>query len=242
MPVAVDYDLTIREAEKALRAAQTADDIRNAWKKYNAALGHRTLGRLLLGRRAAELIKRDRDRSYELIATPTHRRSRGTNASTEPRLSRWSPQTSCRRSMSKRRRRASPRSSSTRRRSAASKGIVQPEDFYRDQNRWAYEACLALWERNEPINQVTLAHELSRREKLDDVGGLPYLVAHRRRAGDADRRRALRAHRQARRHLPRDDHAPARRSCRWPTRAAPTSMARSRAPRTWSWRCASRSA
>jgi replicative DNA helicase len=34
---------------------------------------------------------------------------------------------------------------------------------------------LALWSRNEPINQVTLAHELSRREKLDDVGGLPYL-------------------------------------------------------------------
>ena len=60
MPVAVDYDLTIREAEKALRAAQTADDIRNAWKKYMGALGHRTLGRLLLGRHAAEIIaKRD---------------------------------------------------------------------------------------------------------------------------------------------------------------------------------------
>lgn len=56
MPVAVDYDLTIREAEKALRSAQTADDIRNAWKKHMGVLGHRTLGRLLLGRRAAELI------------------------------------------------------------------------------------------------------------------------------------------------------------------------------------------
>ncbi|MHB8377131.1 MAG: replicative DNA helicase [Dehalococcoidia bacterium] len=55
-------------------------------------------------------------------------------------------------------------------------GVVQPEDFYRDQNRWAYDACLALWARNEPINQVTLAHELARREKLDDVGGLPYLA------------------------------------------------------------------
>jgi replicative DNA helicase len=54
-------------------------------------------------------------------------------------------------------------------------GLVQAEDFYRDQNRWAYEACLALWSRNESINQVTLAHELSRRERLDDVGGLPYL-------------------------------------------------------------------
>jgi replicative DNA helicase len=55
-------------------------------------------------------------------------------------------------------------------------GLVQPEDFYRDQNRWAYDACLALWTRNETINQVTLAHELSRRDKLDDVGGLPYLA------------------------------------------------------------------
>ncbi|HEX5478173.1 MAG TPA: replicative DNA helicase [Dehalococcoidia bacterium] len=55
-------------------------------------------------------------------------------------------------------------------------GLVQPEDFYRDQNRWAFDACLALWSRNEPINQVTLAHELARREKLDDVGGLPYLA------------------------------------------------------------------
>ncbi|MHB8377130.1 MAG: hypothetical protein ACYDEB_09270 [Dehalococcoidia bacterium] len=62
MPVAVDYDLTIREAEKALRAAQTADDVRNAWKKYISSLGHRTLGRLLLGRSAAEIIaKRDPD-------------------------------------------------------------------------------------------------------------------------------------------------------------------------------------
>ncbi|HEX8714996.1 MAG TPA: replicative DNA helicase [Solirubrobacteraceae bacterium] len=55
-------------------------------------------------------------------------------------------------------------------------GLVQPEDFYRDQNRWAYDACLALWSRNEPINQVTLAHELSRMSRLDDVGGLPYIA------------------------------------------------------------------
>jgi len=55
-------------------------------------------------------------------------------------------------------------------------GIVQAEDFYRDQNRWAFDACLALWARNEAINQVTLAHELSRRDKLDEAGGLPFLA------------------------------------------------------------------
>jgi hypothetical protein len=62
MPVAVDYDLTVREAEKALRAAQTADEVRNVWKKHLGALGHRTLGRLLLGRSAAELITKRDDR------------------------------------------------------------------------------------------------------------------------------------------------------------------------------------
>lgn len=58
MPVSVDYDLTIREAEQALNNAQTADHVRTAWRKYNAALGHRTLGRLLMGRPAAELVAR----------------------------------------------------------------------------------------------------------------------------------------------------------------------------------------
>ncbi len=61
MTVAVDYQLTLREAEKALKSAQTADDIRNTWKRYNSALGHRTLGRLLLGRTAAELVARRDD-------------------------------------------------------------------------------------------------------------------------------------------------------------------------------------
>jgi nucleotide-binding universal stress UspA family protein len=61
--VAVDYALTIREAEKALRTAQTAGDVRSAWKKYMGTLGHRTLGRLLLGRSAAELLSKHDERS-----------------------------------------------------------------------------------------------------------------------------------------------------------------------------------
>ena len=63
MPVSVDFDLTLREAEKALRDAQSADHVRNAWRKYNATLGHRTLGRLLMGRAAAELIALQEKRS-----------------------------------------------------------------------------------------------------------------------------------------------------------------------------------
>lgn len=56
MSLAVDYDLTIREAEKALAACTSADDVRNAWKRYSGMLGHRMLARLLMGRTAAELI------------------------------------------------------------------------------------------------------------------------------------------------------------------------------------------
>ena len=62
MTIAVDYEVTLKEAEKALHAAASADDIRNAWKKYNAVLGHRTLGRVLMGRRSTELLqKRDKE-------------------------------------------------------------------------------------------------------------------------------------------------------------------------------------
>ena len=53
--------------------------------------------------------------------------------------------------------------------------ILQPDDFFRDKNAWAYEACLALFERNEAINQVTLGHELARRDRLEEMGGLAYL-------------------------------------------------------------------
>jgi replicative DNA helicase len=49
------------------------------------------------------------------------------------------------------------------------------EDFFREKNNWVYEACRALWDRSESINQITVAHELSRRNKLEDIGGASYL-------------------------------------------------------------------
>ncbi len=53
--------------------------------------------------------------------------------------------------------------------------VLKPTDFFREANAWTYEASLALWERNEAINQVTVAHELDRRGRLEDVGGLTFL-------------------------------------------------------------------
>ncbi len=48
--------------------------------------------------------------------------------------------------------------------------ILRPDDFYREKNAWVYEAIQVLWDRNQPINQVTVAHELARRDRLEPVG------------------------------------------------------------------------
>lgn len=49
------------------------------------------------------------------------------------------------------------------------------EDFYREINRWCYEACLSLYGRNEAINQITVADELTRQNRLEEIGGPAYL-------------------------------------------------------------------
>ncbi len=54
--------------------------------------------------------------------------------------------------------------------------ILRPGDFFREKNGWVYEACLELWSRDEAINQITVAHELARRDRLEEVGGQTYLV------------------------------------------------------------------
>ena len=49
------------------------------------------------------------------------------------------------------------------------------DDFYRDKNQWIYDACYSLYERNEAINQITAAHELGRKDRLESLGGSAYL-------------------------------------------------------------------
>jgi replicative DNA helicase len=53
--------------------------------------------------------------------------------------------------------------------------LVQAEDFFSDRNRWIYEACVGLYQRNEAINQITVAQDLSRQEKLEKCGGAAFL-------------------------------------------------------------------
>jgi replicative DNA helicase len=53
--------------------------------------------------------------------------------------------------------------------------LLQPADFYQEQCQWPYGACLALYQRNEAINQITVAQELDRQGKLAACGGAAYL-------------------------------------------------------------------
>ena len=53
--------------------------------------------------------------------------------------------------------------------------LLKPSDFYSERNSLLYEACSLLSQRTESINQITVAQELSRREKLETCGGAAYL-------------------------------------------------------------------
>ena len=54
--------------------------------------------------------------------------------------------------------------------------VVQPEDFFREQNRWCFEAMLAVAERSEALTITTIAHELLEAGHLDAAGGEAYLA------------------------------------------------------------------
>ena len=53
--------------------------------------------------------------------------------------------------------------------------LIEEHDFYHEQNQWLYRACLSLYQRNEAINQITVAQELNREGKLEACGGAAYL-------------------------------------------------------------------
>ena len=53
--------------------------------------------------------------------------------------------------------------------------IIGPDDFYRDRHRLIFTACRTLHDRNEGIDQVTVARELNRSNRLEDAGGMAYM-------------------------------------------------------------------
>ena len=54
--------------------------------------------------------------------------------------------------------------------------LVRPDDFFREQNAWCYEAATYIAARGDEVTTLTLVHELARSGRLDDVGGEPYIV------------------------------------------------------------------
>lgn len=55
------------------------------------------------------------------------------------------------------------------------RAIINAEAFYRDKNKWVFDAMESLTERGERIDQLTLSQELARGDKLEEIGGASYL-------------------------------------------------------------------
>ena len=53
--------------------------------------------------------------------------------------------------------------------------LLKEGDFYRERNQICFDAAMALFQRDQAVDQVTLAGELQRTERLDLVGGMAYL-------------------------------------------------------------------
>lgn len=54
--------------------------------------------------------------------------------------------------------------------------FLRPEHFYNEANGRIYESILALFERREPVDLVTLTEELKKRKVYKEVGGAVYLT------------------------------------------------------------------
>lgn len=54
--------------------------------------------------------------------------------------------------------------------------ILRPDDFYREAHRIVFEAMLELSGNDEAVDLVTLTEQLRKSEKLDKIGGLPFVT------------------------------------------------------------------
>ncbi len=52
---------------------------------------------------------------------------------------------------------------------------LKPADFFTSQCKWIYETCCTIYENHVNITQITVAHELLSKGKLEEIGGAAYL-------------------------------------------------------------------
>jgi len=55
--------------------------------------------------------------------------------------------------------------------------VVKAEDFYRESHKKIFQAIISLWQRNEPVDLITLSDELNKIGQLSSVGGATYLTS-----------------------------------------------------------------
>jgi replicative DNA helicase len=53
--------------------------------------------------------------------------------------------------------------------------IIDPEDFYKNSHRKIFDAMIDLFDKNEPIDLITLTDCLKRDDALESIGGISYL-------------------------------------------------------------------
>src|SRR3989344_8714009 len=54
--------------------------------------------------------------------------------------------------------------------------FLEPRDFYKPSNRIIYQAMQELFERQEPIDLLSVTSKLREKEKLEETGGHGYLT------------------------------------------------------------------
>ena len=54
--------------------------------------------------------------------------------------------------------------------------MLSSEDFYRSAHQKIYAAMIALFEKSEPIDLITLTNDLKHKNQLEDIGGASYLA------------------------------------------------------------------
>jgi replicative DNA helicase len=54
--------------------------------------------------------------------------------------------------------------------------ILSPDDFYREAHATIFDGMVLLYEKEEPIDVITLSETLTRKSRLEKVGGLDYLA------------------------------------------------------------------
>ena len=58
-----EYEVVLRAAEEGFKKAKTKDEVAAIWQKHYLVLGHRALGRLLVGKTADSLLERRYERA-----------------------------------------------------------------------------------------------------------------------------------------------------------------------------------